>query len=66
MFCPVFHPPVLLHTYVSSGDRRVGQVAAAVRRRYLVQRMCVYTIYRVNEDIKIFAFSYGQNFFFNF
>jgi hypothetical protein len=48
---------------VSSGDRRVGQVAAAVRRPYPVQRMCAYTIYRVTDDIKIFAFSYGQNFF---
>jgi len=31
-FSPVFHPPVRLHTNMSSGDRTVGQLAAAVLR----------------------------------
>jgi hypothetical protein len=65
-FSPVVHPPMLLHNDVSSGDRTVGQVVAAERRPYLVQRMCAYTVYRVTDDIKIFAFSYGQNFFLKF
>jgi len=31
-FSPVLHPPVLLHTNVSSGDRTVGHLATAVLR----------------------------------
>jgi len=41
---PVLHPPMLLHTNVSSGDRTVGHLATAVLRPELVQRMCAYHI----------------------
>jgi len=53
---------MLLHTDVSSGDGTVGQVAAAVRRPYPVQRMCAYTIYRVTDDKDFYIFLWAEVF----